>query len=449
MNPWFGIAFVLLALGVCFLVLRQLGKWLCPHPEILRKVMHVFMGLIAASFPLLFHEFWPVLILSLISLPALLFIRCGSAGSLQNVLHGVQRNSWGELLFPVAIALLFYLADGNAILYSLPILILALADAVAALIGVFYGRMKYTTLEGYKSIEGSVSFLFVTFLVVHIGLLLFTDTGRLESLLIAALMGIIIMLLEAIAWRGLDNIFIPLSSFALLKVYLDSTPEELIIKLLVIIILGLFIFFWRRRSTLDDSALLAALLVGYTSWALAGIYWLLVPLLMFVTATVLACRDCDDATDIRHSVIAALTFSLPGFACLFIYTVNRTPDLFYPFVLSYGAQLVMLGLSRIHLGKEQISSKQVFLWAVIPGFLITMLPVSLNYGINIQLVSASVISLSLMIAVALIFWRTQPQLSNCPIDNKRWIRQGSIAASASLLGWILSFIMENNSNAYY
>lgn len=449
MNPWFCIASVLLALGACFLVLQQLGKWLHPHPEILRKIMHVFMGLIAASFPLLFHELWPVLILSLISLPALFFIRCGSAGSLQNVLHGVQRNSWGELLFPVAIALLFYLADGNAILYSLPILILALADAVAALIGIFYGRIKYTTLEGYKSIEGSVSFLFVTFLVVHIGLLLFTDTGRLESLLIAALIGIIIMLLEAIAWRGLDNIFIPLSSFALLKVYIDSTPEELIIKLLVIIILGLFVLFWRRRSTLDDSALLAALLVGYTSWALAGIYWLLAPMLMFVTATVLACRHCNDTTDIRHSVIAALTFSLPGFVCLFIYTVNRTPDLFYPFVLSYGAQLVMLGLSRIHFGKEQISSQQVFLWAVIPGFLITMLPVSLNYGFNLQLVSTSVISLSLMIAVALIFWRTQPQLSNCPMDNKRWFRQGSIAASASLLGWIILVIMENNSNAYY
>ena len=147
MNPWLGMLAVLAALAFAFGIVRLLEVRVSPHPEILRKLMHVFMGLVTASFPWLFDAAWPVLVLAVGSIVVLLVVRSGAAltQSVRGVLHGVERTSWGELLFPLSVALVFVLADGDPLLYSVPILILALADAVAALIGIRYGQIRFST----------------------------------------------------------------------------------------------------------------------------------------------------------------------------------------------------------------------------------------------------------------------------------------------------------------
>ena len=63
---------------------------------------------------------------------------------------------------------------------------MTLADAVAALVGITYGKLRYVTGDGFKSAEGSVAFLSIAFLSVHVPLLLFTDVGRAQTLLISA-----------------------------------------------------------------------------------------------------------------------------------------------------------------------------------------------------------------------------------------------------------------------
>jgi phytol kinase len=69
-----------------------------------------------------------------------------------------ERRSLGEVYFPAAVAVLFCLSHQTPLLFCIPILMLTLADAVAALIGVRYGRLRYQTLEGQKSAEGSITF---------------------------------------------------------------------------------------------------------------------------------------------------------------------------------------------------------------------------------------------------------------------------------------------------
>ena len=91
MNPWPGIVIVLAALAGAFVALRLLQAFAKPHPEVLRKLMHVFMGLIAASFPWLFDDAWPVLLLAGSSIATLLLLRGDFSFTrpLQSVLHGV------------------------------------------------------------------------------------------------------------------------------------------------------------------------------------------------------------------------------------------------------------------------------------------------------------------------------------------------------------------------
>ena len=69
----------------------------------------------------------------------------------------------GSFTFPSQSAILFALARGDKLLYSIPILVLTFADAVAAVLGERYGTVAYEGIGGTKSLEGSVAFFTVAF----------------------------------------------------------------------------------------------------------------------------------------------------------------------------------------------------------------------------------------------------------------------------------------------
>src|SRR5437867_4045500 len=84
---------------------------------------------------------------------------------------------------------------------AIPILILTLADAIAALVGMAYGAHRYTGIAGQKSAEGSLAFFTVAFLTTHIPLLLLTtdqQMAREKVLLISLTIGFLVMLMEGI-----------------------------------------------------------------------------------------------------------------------------------------------------------------------------------------------------------------------------------------------------------
>ena len=66
MNPWLGIAMVLsvlIGLVGALAFWRRLAE---PHVEVTRKLLHIGMGLVALTFPWLFTEFWPIVVLAVI-----------------------------------------------------------------------------------------------------------------------------------------------------------------------------------------------------------------------------------------------------------------------------------------------------------------------------------------------------------------------------------------------
>jgi hypothetical protein len=122
----------------------------------------------------------------------------------------------------------------------------------------------------------------LAFFSVHVPLLLLSEVGRAETLLIALILGLLVMLLEAIAWRGLDNLFIPLGGYLLLRTHLEMDVVALLTRLGITIVLVVLTLTWRKRTTLNDSAVLGATLVGYLSWSIGGWRWLLPPLIVFL-----------------------------------------------------------------------------------------------------------------------------------------------------------------------
>jgi phytol kinase len=219
---------VILLAGVLWGVSR-LAKLAQLDPEVGRKLVHISLGLYCLTFPFVFDEAWEVGATCGLALLVFMLARGVARKSLGGGLHAVERKSYGELLFAISVALLFWLKDGHfisntmhnkappgEILYLLPILVLTLCDAASALVGSRYGRRVFQIEEGKKSVEGVVVFAVTAWLLSLIAFLLLTDIGRGEAVLLAFIVAVFGALLEAASWRGLDNLFIPLGLYFLL-----------------------------------------------------------------------------------------------------------------------------------------------------------------------------------------------------------------------------------------
>jgi phytol kinase len=115
------------------------------------------------------------------------------------------------------------------VLYVLPMAVLTLADAAAALIGTRYGRKFFTVEIGTKSVEGVAMFFMVTLITAMILLLLLTDIGRPNVVLLSVMVAAFGALVEADSWHGLDNLFVPVGLYLLLARYLETPPLNLLL----------------------------------------------------------------------------------------------------------------------------------------------------------------------------------------------------------------------------
>src|SRR5262245_20147043 len=74
-HPVWGMAIVLGALGGLMAILRGLQALCSPHPELVRKLMHMGMGVVMAALPWLFDAVWPVWVLAAAAIGMLLAVR--------------------------------------------------------------------------------------------------------------------------------------------------------------------------------------------------------------------------------------------------------------------------------------------------------------------------------------------------------------------------------------
>ena len=137
----------------------------------------------------------------------------------------------GRPVCSAAVAFLFLASQSERLLFYVPVIVLTLADTASALVGLRYGKTRYPTPGGEKSIEGSVAFFVVGFVSTYMALALTGAKSAANSLLIAALVGLAGMVLEASAWHGLDNLLIPVGAYLVLATNLDASLGALSCRL--------------------------------------------------------------------------------------------------------------------------------------------------------------------------------------------------------------------------
>jgi phytol kinase len=435
MTPWTGIALVLGTLAVLMGVLRIFQGRI--SPELSRKGVHVGMGFVCLFFPLLFREPWPVLLLALLAVGGLAvtrylpFLKRAVGG----VLGGVERLSFGEFYFPIAVAVVFVLAGGNTLLYVIPILTLTIADTVGALIGIRYGFARYRTDEGNKSAEGSVAFFTAAFLTCHIPILLFSQTGRSESLLIALCAGFVVMLLEAISWRGQDNLIIPIGMFVLLHFYLPLGVNALLVRFLVILGLTILVIVVRKRTTLSDSAVLTGALSGYAIWAFGGWFWLFPALLLFLIYIGLPSFP-SDARPIQnlHAVTRVMA---GGFLWLLLAISIHRSEFFVAYLLCMAAHTANIVSARLRVVRENLPIAKIFIlaWLIPTAIFGTLAILGVRFGVWPLLAPALVpIATAISLALFIPAWPLEHTEHN---RLRVWLSETAIAIVASFPAFLL------------
>ena len=369
---------VLVALGGLIGSLAALRKQSQFGGEASRKAVHIGMGCIVAAFPWMFERSWPVGVLALLAcsvVASLVFIP-----SLNAVLRSVDRKSHGELYFPVATAFAFHYSQGDPVLYCPPILMLTFGDSLAALIGSRFGKMKFTTHEGFKTWEGSLAFFLATFMTTFLSLSLLSDYSIAKIIIVSVLLGVIGFMIEGFAWKGLDNLFIPVFGLVAMEAYHSLDATSLVIRLAVLLGLIALCFARKAQSTMNDSALLGTALVLYLIWALAGWMWVLPPILFFLLFTRVVSFDYRKYQNFQ-SVTALLGIGTVPF--FWIGQSIRADDperMIWPFTSALAIHLAAIWSKRAKTqGRQSVAVMAAVIAPASACFAIQLLPIGIAY----------------------------------------------------------------------
>jgi phytol kinase len=437
-STWVSVAVIVASLLAMLTLVEALRRRFAFHPEITRKSAHVGLGLATLSFPFLFDSTGPVVIVGLVVIASLAAIRWVPALAIHagKIVHGVERRSSGDLYFPIAAIVLFAVTSGDPVLFGIPILTLALADAAAAVVGVRYGRIRFGTGEGSKSLEGSIAFFAVAFLTTHLPLLLFTDTGRLESVIIGIMVAILVMLLEAVSLRGTDNLLIPFGGYLLLAGFLDRGVAELAAALVVTVLLLVLVLTLRKRRTLSDTAVLAAALFGFASWSVGGWRWLVPPIALFLSYTVLWPRR-RLVRRRPHDLLAVTAVASSALVWMVLAFVLDRPDLYYPYTISIAATLCFAGIAwfriarpRMHPATRVVRSAAVAWMTIFPLF---ALAAEIRAGVLLLSAGGALC----LVAAGLAFDVAVPAQPRASRGSHPWVRHVALCVAASVLGLVL------------
>src|SRR4051812_25876345 len=86
-NPIAGVIVIIVLLCTLMAILKVLRTRRAVHPELLRKVVHILIGLVTLSFPWLFAEPWPVIAIAAVS--SALMVAVKAPGPLRKLMGGV------------------------------------------------------------------------------------------------------------------------------------------------------------------------------------------------------------------------------------------------------------------------------------------------------------------------------------------------------------------------
>jgi dolichol kinase len=182
-----------------------------------RKFIHILAGIWIAFWPF-YLPFDGIFILGCVALTFLIYTR---STKLFGAIYAVKRRTYGEIFYALTIIICSY----NGVepwIFTTSLLLLALADGGAAVVGRIYGMKNEYLVFGSKnltkSISGTVAFVILAYITIFIGALVGGDeviSSNLSYTLV--LLPIASTIFENISPYGSDNLITPVFATLLLN----------------------------------------------------------------------------------------------------------------------------------------------------------------------------------------------------------------------------------------
>lgn len=274
-----------LTVGAMVLTAEVLGRLLAIPGRVTRLAVHIGCGTLVALTPLLFRERWWPAGIALTALLALFLSR--REGWLPS-LHAARPTSYGTVWFSFSALVLYLIAWEKPHLITLPLLVMAFADGAGMLVGEM--RRNTILLPEYfrgKSWDGSIAVFAITGLCIGLGWEAFGFGSTGEALLVGLACAPVAAAVEAISFRGLDNLTLPFAmAFTLLLIeYSIGQPQELLLAEAAAVALTAGAVRWRalRADGAAGAFLIATWLLGGGGWS-----WTLPVIVFFILSSLLS-----------------------------------------------------------------------------------------------------------------------------------------------------------------
>jgi len=201
----YGFLFGIVLLGEA---IRSVGKL---RPVFTRKFIHIgvgFWGFVAAW---TLESTWAVLI------PPASFVLINLLSykwSLFKSMEIEDKSNLGTIYYPVSLCILLALfwSRGDRVVPLVGLLVMALGDGFASVIGEKWGRHRYRCWGKEKSWEGSAAMFGFSLLAVSLVLVLLKDLPFGAIMFRGCVIGILATVVEGVSPKGLDNLTVPIIS---------------------------------------------------------------------------------------------------------------------------------------------------------------------------------------------------------------------------------------------
>lgn len=179
-----------------------------------RKVVHIGAGIVSFFLPLLVN----LQIAISIGFFFAFLLFWTREKQLLNSVHKIGNENFGAILFPIGLILCaFIFWNINPLIFQGSALLVGLSDGLAGVFGQRFGKRGYN-FTGYKTLEGSLLFFLITFIILLLIIFLYQNSIGLSKIFFIALGSLALTLVEGLSGKGWDNLFVTL--FGGLIIYL-------------------------------------------------------------------------------------------------------------------------------------------------------------------------------------------------------------------------------------
>lgn len=193
--------------GILLLVSEVLWRCHKIKGEYARKFVHIFVGGYVATW----SYFLTTNQIVALAVCAMIVLTISKYSSLFHAVHDIDRASFGEILYPVAVAAVALLSPDKWV-FTVAILFMALSDGMAAVFGTRFAKNRHNRrLFGtHKTVIGAYAFIGFSVLALIIGLFIGGESVMVDNLaLVFVVLPISGALLELLSPYGTDNITVP------------------------------------------------------------------------------------------------------------------------------------------------------------------------------------------------------------------------------------------------